>query len=314
MIEKAKNSIVDELYYKLYGEHQTKEGQALERLAAVAFKLLEEERKVKYDQQVRAKYSGTVYQIDGLVGEDGDQAMVEAKDYTVTGDKVGRADIQKLEGALTDLDIEEGRFVSATDYTNRAKPYAKSTQTNPKQNPIDLYHIRPSTPDDEQGRVKTIQITIVAHGLALEFGKYLPVINRDFFETIKDKIPEGGKEMKMTLYQFYDKDGKVVETFSNISSQLYHCLPQNFEKGYVLKGTWEFAPSVYMDMPIFGRVPIDSIQYEIPTYTDEMSFSVNQDGKPVLLIKSDDGSIDKLITDEQLKKFKFVDGEVVKIV
>ena len=40
-----KNSIVDDLYYQLYGEHQTKEGQALERLSAVAFKLLEEARK-----------------------------------------------------------------------------------------------------------------------------------------------------------------------------------------------------------------------------------------------------------------------------
>ena len=57
MSSQKNNSIVDDLYYQLYGEHQTKEGQALERLSAVAFKLLEEARRVQYDQQVRAPYS-----------------------------------------------------------------------------------------------------------------------------------------------------------------------------------------------------------------------------------------------------------------
>ncbi len=310
MSEQEKKSIVDDLYFNLYGEHQTKEGQALERLSAVAFKLLEEARKVQYDQQVRAKHSGTVYQIDGLLGDGDQQVMVEAKDYTVRGDKVGRADLQKLEGALTDLDIPEGRFVSATDYTNRAKPYAKSTESNPKQNPISLYHVRPSTPEDEQGRIKTIQVTMVAHGLSFERGKYKPIINANFFETIKNQIPKDGKKMMITFYQFYDKDGNVVETFQNITHQLNCRLPKEFDKGFVLSGKWEFASSVYMDMPSFGRVPIDAIQFEIPTYTDEMSFSIGPDGKPVLLIKSEDGTIDKLFTDEQLKRYKFEDGVI----
>lgn len=314
MSEQEQNSIVDDLYYKLYGEHQTKEGQALERLSAVAFKLLEEERKVQYDQQVRAKYSGTVYQIDGLIGEGNEQVMVEAKDYTVRGEKVGRADIQKLEGALTDLDISEGKFVSATDYTNRAKPYAKSTKVNPKQNPITLYHIRPSTLEDEQGRIKTIQVTMVAHGLAFEKGKYKPIINAEFFETIKNKIPLSGKELIVSLYQFYDKEGNVVETVRNITYQLNFRLQDDYEKGYELEGKWEFVSPVYMDVPSFGKVMIDAIQYKIPTYTDEFTFSINQEGKPVLLIKSEDGTIDKLFTDEQLKKFRFEGGEIIKSV
>lgn len=165
MTASSKSSIIDELYYKLFGEHQTKEGQALERLAALAFKVLNEERKVQYDLQMRGKYSKTTYQVDGLLDDGENQKMIEAKDYTVQGKKVGRADLQKLEGALTDLDIAEGYFVSATDYTNRAKPYADSTIVNPKQNLIELYHIRPSNIDDEQGRVKTIEVNVIVHGL-----------------------------------------------------------------------------------------------------------------------------------------------------
>ena len=313
MSEQDKNSIVDDLYYQLYGEHQTKEGQALERLSAVAFKLLEEARKVQYDQQVRAPYSQTMYQVDGLIGEDNQQIMVEAKDYTVRGDKVGRADIQKLEGALTDLDIAEGRFVSATDYTNRAKPYAESTKTNPKQNPIELYHVRPSTPEDEKGRIKTIVINIIAHGLDFERGIYLPLINEPFFESIKDKISEKGDKQRTTLYQFYNKDGQVVETFENITRQLNHRLPVDSEKGYILEGKWIFTESVYVDMDPLGRVLIDALEYRIPTYTDECTFAINQQGNPVLLIKSEDGTVNKLFTDQQLKGFRFDEGEIKKI-
>lgn len=158
------SSILDELYYQLYGERLPKKGQALERLSAVALKLLQEECKVQYDQQVRAKFSNTVYQLDGLIDEGGRQVMVEAKDYTVSGEKVGRSDLQKMEAALTDLDIPEGKFVSATDFSNRAKPFAESTKTNPKAYPIELSHVRPSNLEDEKGRVKTIHVTIEARG------------------------------------------------------------------------------------------------------------------------------------------------------
>lgn len=313
MCEQEKNSIVDDLYYQLYGEHQTKEGQALERLSAVAFKLLEEACRVQYDQQVRAPYSQTVYQVDGLIGEGDEQVMVEAKDYTVRGDKVGRADIQKLEGALTDLDIAEGCFVSATDYTNRAKPYAASTKTNPKQNPIELYHVRPSTPDDEKGRIKTIVVNIIAHGLDFERGNYLPIINKEFFETIKDKISEKGNKRRTTLFHFYDAKGQVVETFENITLQLNQKLPIDSEKGFVLYGQWTFPEPVYCDMDPIGKVLINAIEYKIPTYTDECTFAINQDGNPVLLVKSEDGSVNKLFTDQQLKGFTFDGGEIRKV-
>ena len=312
MSNHEKNSIVDDLYYQLYGEHQTKEGQALERLSAVAFKLLEEARKVQYDQQVRAPYSHTVYQVDGLIGEGNQQVMMEAKDYTVRGDKVGRSDIQKLEGALTDLDIAEGLFVSATDYTNRAKPYAESTKTNPKQNPIELYHVRPSTPEDEKGRIKTIVVNIIAHGLDFEHGTYLPLINKHFFESIKEKISEKGDKQRTTLFHFYNEEGQIVETFENITLQLNHRLPTDSNKGYILEGEWVFSEPVYVDMEPLGRVLIDAIQYKIPTYTDECQFAIDQKGNPVLLIKSEDGKVNKLFTDKQLKGFYFDKGEIKK--
>lgn len=272
---------------------------------------MEEEHKVLYDQQVRAKYSNTVYQIDNLLEGD-KQVMVEAKDYTVRNKPVGRSDLQKLESALTDLDIAEGRFVSATDYTNRAKPFADSTKVNPKNNPIELYHVRPSTAEDEKGRIKTILVTIIANGLSFEQGEYLPIINTKFFESIKDRIKEDGEKQHTILFHFYDDEGNVVDTFENITRQLNNKLPENPEKGYILEGSWDFPVPVYVDMEPLGRVLIDSIRYKVPTYSDECSFAIDQKGNPVLLIKSEDGTVNKLFTDQQLKKFKLEDGEVKK--
>ena len=312
MSEQEHNSVVDDLYYRLYGEHQAKEGQALERLSAVAFKLLEEARKVQYDQQVRARYSQTVYQVDGLIGEGDQQVMVEAKDYTVRGDKVGRADLQKLEGALTDLDIAEGRFVSATDYTNRAKPYAKSTENNPKQNPISLFHVRPSTSDDEKGRIKTIQITIEAHGLEFEKGSFEPEYTAESIEILKCKMPKDGQMLKASVSCFYDVNGNVIETIEEITRQLNSLVPVDAVQGFVLEGKWEFSQPTYMHSSHFGTLQISGLKYKIPTYTDICTFSINQDGQPVLLIKSEDGSINKLFTDQELKQFKFEDGEIKK--
>ncbi len=308
-----KNSILDDLYYQLYGERLPKKGQALERLSALAFKLLQKACNVQYDQQVRATFSDTVYQLDGLINEGDRQVMVEAKDYTIRGDKVGRSDLLKMEAALIDLDIPEGRFVSATDYTNRAKPFAESTKTNPKTNSIDLYHLRPSTLEDERGRIKKIIVNIDVNVLGFESGQYLPIINRQFLETIKDQIPQDGQKQKVILSQFYNANGEVVETFENVTRQLNEQLPEVFEKGYVLEGAWTFEQPVYIDMEPLGRVLIDSIQYKIPAYKAGYTFAIDQKGKPVLLIKSEDGRVNKLFTDQEFKQFQFVAGEIKKM-
>lgn len=310
IINSDNNSNIDELYFNLYGEHQEKEGQALERLSAVAFKILQEEHKIFYDQQVRAPFSKTVYQADCIIENQNDKIMVEAKDYTIRNKKVGRADIQKLEGALTDLDIPEGRFVSATDYTNRAKPYAESTKINPKNNPIDLYHIRPSNDKDKEGRIHNIEINITISGLDFQNGKYKPIISKECLEKIQNKIPEEVYRTIIKLYEFYDINNNVCETFEHITRELNCSLQDEGLNDKIKKGSWNFEQPTFMDIPPFGRLQIEAIEYEIPIYSDQCTFSINQEGLPVLFIKSEDGSINKLITDEQLKQYTFIGGEI----
>ncbi len=136
-----------------------------------------------------------------------------------------------------------------------------------------------------RGRLKTIVVNLIAHGLEFESGKYIPKFNKADFDSIKHLIPENGKQLNMTLYQFYDANGCVCETFENITRQINSCLPDDFEKGFILKGEWLFEQPTYMVVPTLGKLRIDSLIYEIPTYSDELSFAINQSGDPVLFIK-----------------------------
>lgn len=71
--------------------------------------MAQETRNVDYESMVE-KYMN---EWDGLLNG---ETMVESKDYTIDDRKVGRPDLQKLQGALTDLpQIKDGIFTSATD-------------------------------------------------------------------------------------------------------------------------------------------------------------------------------------------------------
>lgn len=101
---KYTKSPIDELFYSLMGFYPTKEGAAYEIISAAAISLFEQ-RETRHNQFVNG-LSESLYQLDGLIEND---TMIESKDYTKRGAKVGRDDLQKMEGALTDLsEIKKG--------------------------------------------------------------------------------------------------------------------------------------------------------------------------------------------------------------
>ena len=304
-----KHSPVDELYYKLFGEYSTKAGTALERLATIAYTEVKA-NKSAVDQRLKGPYSDSTYQIDGLAETDDGQEMIEAKDYTIRNDKVGRDDIQKLSGALSDLDnISKGVFVSATDYTKPAKQYAESTPQMPNAKPIDLYDIRPSTELDEKGRIKKIcfQINIVAPDF--KRGTYNTIFTKQGYDDLQnDNLL--GKPIPMRFENFYDINNNIVVTFQQLTCEVSKKLDLKSNDSHI-SGTWE-TPNLYI--PINGKMyALEKIDYKIPISRDTEEFTIENNGNPCLLIRSLDGNIDKLLTDKELKKYKFNDdGSVTK--
>lgn len=304
-----KHSPVDELYYKLFGEYPTKAGTALERLATIAYTEVKA-NKSAVDQRLKGTYSKSKYQIDGLAETDDGQEMIEAKDYTIRNDKVGRDDIQKLSGALSDLEnISKGVFASATDYTKPAKQYAESTPQMPNAKPIELYDIRPSTELYEKGRVKKICVKMHIVNPVFEKGTYIPVFTKKGYDKLqKDNLL--GKPIEMLFGNFYDINNNIVVTFTQLTAEVSKKLDLNSNDSQI-SGTWELP---HLFIPINKQMyELEKINYKIPISREIEEFYIENEGEPCLLIRSLDRSIDKLLTDKDLKKYKFNDdGSVTK--
>lgn len=299
-----KKSPIDDLFFELYGYYPPKAGQAYEMIVAAAFKLLLD-KEVEYDQRLRGEFSETVYQLDGVIDEE-DKKMVEAKDYTIDKRKVGRGDLQKLQGALTDLPVKSGVFASATNFTKPASKYAKSAERNPLNKEIELFDIRPSTEEDEKGRIKKIIINMSMHIADYERGKYQPI----FTKKGRNKAEESGlanKQVEMRLENFYNENGDIILT-------LYELTKNNppgttWEENFIAKGCWIINGFFEIEDELYE---IKGLEYEVPYSVGKQELVIEGGGNPKIYIKSHSGSIDKLITDEDLKKVIFEDGKVKK--
>ncbi|WP_420575596.1 restriction endonuclease [Ekhidna sp.] len=297
-----KKSPIDELFHELYGYYPNKAGQAYELLVAAAFKIVTGQE-LKYDQRLRGEYSDTSYQVDGLNVDE--QKVIEAKDYTIDKRKVGRPDLQKLQGALTDLDISGGIFASATDYTKPAKKYSESSTVNPLHKEIALYNIRPSTELDEKGRIKTFIINMTMIVPEFAQGEFNYAWTSEAIQKFQEKDLLN-KEITMKLDRFYNSDGSIKCLMSDFSRE-NQPIHQNMDDDFGI-GCWVLTDHfIKYDGELFG---IKGIEYKIPYGRSTTTFTIEGDGKPKILIKSEDGKVDKLLTDEQFRNLTLKDGKV----
>jgi len=297
-------SPIDELFFELYGFYPTKAGQAYEMIVAAAFKLLLGED-ILYDQRLRGEYSETVYQLDGLVNDDFESKMIEVKDYTIDDRKVGRSDIQKLQGAITDLPLDSGVFASATSFTKPAIKYAESSDKNPLHKNIKLFDIRPSVEQDKEGRLEKVIVNFSMHILDYKNGKYQTFFHKEGLKKAEEnKITN--KPIEMRLEHFYDENRNIIMSMSELTK--HHPPSTTWEEGFVAKGCWIIDGFIEIDNELYY---LKGIQYEVPYLVYKKEMIIEGGGSPKIYIKSYSGEIDKLITDTDLKKVKFKDGRVI---
>jgi hypothetical protein len=297
-----KKSPIDELFFELYGYYPNKAGTAYELLVAAALKVVTGE-KIKYDQHLRGEYSETDYQIDGL--NENKSQIVEAKDYTINKKKVGRPDLQKFQGALSDLDVESGLFASATEYTNPAKKYSDSSEKNPLQKQIELYNIRPSTELDEKGRINKFIVDMTMVTPDFESGQMKCAWTKNAIEKF-EKNGLMGKPITLGIDRFYKEDGTIdcfLVDFTRNNQPAHPNMDDEFGIGCWLlhKKYIKHENELY---------ELKGIAYKIPYRKSTTTFTIDSEGEPKVLIKSEDGTINKLLTDKQFRKLTFKDGKV----
>lgn len=285
-------SPIDKLFHDLMGYFPSKEGKAYEIISTAVLGLIES-KDASHDQYLIGD-SYSKYQLDGLI--DGN-IMLEAKDYTKRNDKVGRDDLQKLQGALTDLpQIKKGYFTSATQYTEPAQKYANASSTNTRQKEIIPIELRPSTSEDEKDRIKEIILNITVVSPEFLAGKYEIL----FSENEKSRLDAYLKEQKQSnfhlqIHNFYNSNGEVIETMEHLSKTQF---PKFEMDATEVDGIFSILAYIKVDNRLFA---IKGIKYHITIQRAKESFTIKSNGNATILVKSDKLGINKLITDTDMK-------------
>ena len=302
-----KLSEMDKLYHEIYGEEFAKAGTAYERLATVAIAYILN-MPALYNQFIEGN-SGVIEQLDGEIQTPDGDIQVEAKDYNVP---IGYEHIAKLEGTLTDNEMKSGILAAPSGFTEPTKKYAEGTLKNPLQKQITLYDIRPSTEEDRKGRIERIKIDF--HVVYPDFTpNCLSVVwteegKKQFKEDSLSKSPLKSRGV-LRCESIYDKDKNIINTIHQISIELNSSVDMNDTAQTKLEGFYPLQGGyLFINNKLY---PIEGFKYKVPilrfTITDEI-----HGGKPVLLVKSRDGNYDKLITKEELQKFSFDNGKIIK--
>ncbi len=158
--------------------------------------------------------------------------------------------------------------------------------------------MRPSTKIDEEGRIMSILITIHCFIPIYEKGTFEPIFSSDGKKTI-DRLLGSGQlkegDIRVSVEEFYDEQGQVVTSVRELTSH-------NFGGGFGHNAIGSFyLNGLHID--ISGHlIELHGLTYEIPFSEITETIEINAQGNAKLLIKDQFGNIDKLITDEELKK------------
>lgn len=295
-------SPIDELYESIFGELPTKNGTAYELLAAAVWKLLDKSSTVSHDSRMRGVFSQSLYQIDVDASNKEGRHAGEAKDYTDRSAKVGRSDLQKLGGALPDLDVRSGKFFSATGYTKPAQQYASNAEKIVGKK-IDLYDLRLVTDEDLEGRIKKIVIAFHVITPAYERSVFTPVLTSEGEEIVKTINPaaKDDEATRLDVESIYASDGSVMTSISELTSYGYG--GEASEKR--AQGSWILAGG---HLILNGHlIPIHGITYNISFDEVIEEMVIEASGKAILVLKSADGIVNKILCDLDLKRVVFDD-------
>lgn len=304
---------IDDIYTEIFVTPPAKPGVAFERLAAIAMYTLEE-GEVMHDARKVGHFSGTPYQLDAhhRAGDGQTEKMVEAKDFSRRNAKVGREHLQKLAGALPDLDsIDAGAFVSATGYTGPAVKYAQSAALITGGKPIDLYELSASTARDEEGFIKSVTIQFHIDAPQRHLSTFTPILTSRAQQLLRDRFLTGGAtslQLESRLEEFLDADGNAKLSLWELTSKGHGSTHQddNCEYGcYPLPGLYVAINGVLAE--------ICGLEYRIPHKYIQVDVTISDTRKSRMAFRDKDGNVLAILTDEYIRQFEFdANGKLTK--
>ena len=298
---------MDEYFETIFGYKLKKRGTGYELLVGAVLKLLNATQDVTHNVIQEGKYSKDKYQIDALVKNKFATIFIECKDYTERNKPTQRADVQKLAGALNNLDINAGILVSATGFTKPAVQYSESTKLNPNAKEIELFLIRPSTEKDTEGIMLSLCVSLDLETIDHENSKVIPIMDIEKVqEILKRNGYKAGEQYNAITNRLLKSDGTLYKYISEIVNDK----TINPSVNGISSGEFYFDEDVFAC--IYGElIQVDKLVYEIRHKVKNIPEFIKIKDKAVLVVKSQDGQIDRIITERQLKSIVFnTDGTI----
>lgn len=302
---KYKKTPSEELFYQLFGFYPKKAGTAFELIATAVMWYLAEKDDIVNVVLNKSFFSGShdikvkdvaSHQIDGIIScknKDGKaicEMALEAKDHNQNSKakKVEIEEVQKLDSTIRDIErFDSGVFFTSTDFTKEAINFVKGLNPQKHQKDIKVYKSRPSTKEDEAGRIKGFRINYsfnipyhlivpyfsnnshLPYPIVCVYGNPLPIYNAQ-----GQQISDSSQE----IIKKYGDNSNVIGGFVGIVGCLKNLFNGNLD-------------------PIIGF----AFATKIETISDTQEIKPN--GNPILYVKSIiDENVDILLTDTDLKE------------
>lgn len=113
-------------------------------------------------------------------------------------------------------------------------------------------------------------------------------------------------EMAIAIDTLFDEEGRPIFTISELALR-------GFGNGSGIAHGCFVLPKHYLK---FDGMLLEllGLEYRVPYLTETRTVEIVSSGNPRILVRAEDGTMDKLITDEQLKKLKFGEnGDVIQL-
>lgn len=300
------SSPIDDLFFNLYGYRPSKDGKSLELLLAAALKLLHPEHDIGHDDHIRGAISDTDYQLDATQNTGAQTNLAEAKDYTLRGRPVGRPDVQKLAGALPDVNLGDGILASATGFTKPAIKYAKKAEEIIGKQ-INLMELRPVLEKDMEGRIQEIHVKLQIHLPDYTKASFSPVLTGEGELKIdalraQGLLPNGG----VSIGEIFNQDGSIFTTIEEATRKGFGAPESNVAEGtfWFPNGCLKIAETL---------IPLHGITYKVTFLTETREIVIKANGTATLIAKSVDGSVDEVLRDTDLRRVRFEDDGTVTL-
>ena len=301
---------MSEAIEKIYDAHVADEilkaGTKYERLAAIIFKVLEEDNTVIHDLRLKGDGKSASHQIDVTIEKQGSikRILIECKDYD---EVVGIGVIRDFYGAVAQIKPEEAIVVTTQGFTKGAVNFANDEK-------IKLAILRKVIDEDLENRIEEI----VIRGHILTFGTphilyWKSASDEDYDNFNKLSLSYAGKTVGTDTEAtfFYDDKGKKIETFRAYLESFFNSLPREGNKTVEAEHLFPEIRYIEVGNQLIG---VSGFAYRISFYENIIE-SILDVGKKiaVLLLKMLDGSLNKLFFDGDISEWTFDDsGEVVK--